>query len=36
MYIADIQMYEYALKEPAVKFLSKNLATKFGVTLTAP
>jgi hypothetical protein len=36
MYIADIQMYDFALEEPAVKFLSKNLATKFGVTLSAP
>ena len=36
MYIADIQMYDFALNEPAVKFLSKNLATKFGVTLTPP
>jgi hypothetical protein len=36
MYIADIQIYDFALKEPAVKVLSKNLATKFGVTLNTP
>jgi len=30
------KMYEFTLKEPGVKFLSKNLATKFGLTLNAP
>ena len=30
------KMYEFTLKEPGVKFLSKNLAIKFGLTLNAP
>ena len=36
MYIADIQMYDSVLNASAVKFLSTTLATKFGVTLSAP